>query len=136
MSPIEVVLADDEELALKQLRRLLASFPQVQVVGEAHDGPEAVELIDRLEPGLVFLDVEMPVLNGFQVLKAIKHKPMAVVITAHASYRQMAFETDAIDCLLKPVDMEQMERTMSKIEVLVEATGRINRSRNATALDR
>ena len=130
MAEIQVVLADDDELALSHLQRLLGSFAQVKVVGVAHDGREAVTLIDGIRPDLIFVDVEMPGLNGFQVLKAIQHKPIAVVITAHASYRQMAFETDAIDCLLKPVDMEQMERTMSKIEVLVEATGRINRSRH------
>jgi len=130
MAEIKVVLADDDELALSHLQRLLGSFPQVEVVGLARDGREAVSLVDRVQPDLIFVDVEMPGLNGFQVLKAIQHKPIAVVITAHASYRQMAFETDAIECLLKPVDMEQMQRTMSKIEALVEATGRINRARH------
>jgi two-component system, LytTR family, response regulator len=130
MAEIQVVLADDDELALSHLQRLLGSFPQVEVVGLARDGREAVSLIDRVQPDLIFIDVEMPGLNGFQVLKAITHKPIAVIITAHASYRQMAFETDAIECLLKPVDMEQMQHTMSKIEVLVKATDRINRSRH------
>jgi two-component system, LytTR family, response regulator len=130
MSEIQVVLADDDELSLKQLQRLLGSFPQVKVVGLAHDGREAVELVDRVQPDLIFVDVEMPGLTGFQVLQAIKHKPIAVVITAHSHYRQMAFESDAIDCLVKPVDMEQMQRAMDKIEGLVKAMGRLNGSRN------
>jgi two-component system, LytTR family, response regulator len=129
MPEIQVVLADDDELALSHLQRLLASFPQVRVVGLARDGREAVSLIDRVRPDLIFVDVEMPGLNGFQVLKAIQHRPLAVVITAHPSYRQMAFETDAIECLVKPVDMDQMRRTMGKIEGLLEATARLNRSR-------
>jgi two-component system, LytTR family, response regulator len=130
MSEIQVVLADDDELSLKQLQRLLGSFPQIKVVGLARDGREAVELVDRVEPDLIFVDVEMPGLNGFQVLRTIKHKPIAVVVTAHSRYKQMAFESDAIECLVKPVDMEQMQRAMGKIETLVKAMGRLNRSRN------
>lgn len=130
MPEIKVVVADDDELALSHLQRLLGSFPQVEVVGLARNGREAVSLIDRIQPDLIFVDAEMPGLNGFQVLKAITHKPIAVVITAHASYRQMVFETDAIECLLKPVGLAEMQRTMSKIEALAEATGRINRSRH------
>ena len=130
MAEIQVVLADDDELSLKLLQRLLGSFPQVKVVGLARDGREAVELVDRVEPDLIFIDVEMPGLTGFQVLQTIKHKPIAVVITAHGRYRQMAFESDAVDCLVKPVDMEQMQRAMDKIEGLIKATGRLNGSRN------
>ena len=130
MSEIQVVLADDDELSLKQLQRLLGSFPQIKVVGLARDGREAVELVDRVEPDLIFVDVEMPGLNGFQVLRTIKHKPIAVVITAHSRYRQMAFESDAIDCLVKPVDMEQMQHAMAKIESLVKAMGRLRLSQN------
>jgi two-component system LytT family response regulator len=126
MDPIRVVLADDEELAIRQLQRLLGSYP-VEVVGVASDGQQAVELVDRLQPDLIFVDVEMPVLNGFQVLKAIRHKPMAVVITAHSRYRQMALESEAVECLVKPVDAEQMQRAMGRIEGLVEAAARLHR---------
>jgi two-component system, LytTR family, response regulator len=126
MSEIQVVLADDDELSLKQLQRLLGSFPRVKVIGLARDGREAVELVDRVQPDLIFVDVEMPGLNGFQVLQTIKHKPLAVVITAHSQYRQMAFESEAIDCLVKPVDMEQMQRAMDKIETLVKTMGRLH----------
>lgn len=130
MEHLRVVLADDEELAVRQLQRLLGSYPAVEVVGVAGDGEQAVELVDRLLPDLVFVDIEMPGLNGFQVLKAIRHKPMAVVITAHAGYRQMAFESEAIECLVKPLDAEQVQRAMGKIEGLVEAASRLHRPRN------
>lgn len=127
MEPIRVVLADDEELAVRHLQRLLGPYPAVDVVGVASDGLLAVEMVDRLQPDLIFVDVEMPGLTGFQVLKAIRHKPMAVVITAHGRYRQMALESEAIECLVKPVDAEQMQRAMGKIEGLVEAAGRLHR---------
>jgi two-component system LytT family response regulator len=127
MDPIRVVLADDEELAIRQLQRLLGSYPVVEVVGVASDGQQAVELVDRLQPDLIFVDVEMPVLNGFQVLKAIRHRPMAVVITAHSRYRQMALESEAVECLVKPVDAEQLQRAMGRIEGLVEAAARLHR---------
>lgn len=127
MEQIRVVLADDEDLAIRHLQRLLGSYPGVDVVGVASDGEQAVALVDRLQPDLIFVDVEMPGLSGFQVLKAIRHKPMAVVITAHSRYRQMALESEAIECLVKPVDAEQMQRAMGKIEGLVEAAGRLHR---------
>jgi two-component system, LytTR family, response regulator len=127
MEALRVVLADDEELAVRHLQRLLGAYPVVDVVGVASDGLQAVELVDRLQPDLIFVDVEMPGLSGFQVLKAIRHKPMAVVITAHSRYRQMALESEAIECLVKPVDAEQMQRAMGRIEGLVEAAGRLHR---------
>lgn len=129
MAEIQVVLADDDELALTHLRRLLGSFARVRVLGVARDGREAVELVDRVRPDVVFVDVEMPGLSGFQVLKAIRHKPIAVVVTAHGRYGRMALESDAIDCLHKPVDLDQVQRAMDKIENLIKASGRLNGTR-------
>lgn len=130
MQTLRVVIADDEELSVRHLQRLLGTYASVEVVGVAADGLQAVELVDRLRPDLVFVDIEMSGLNGFQVLKTIRHKPMAIVITAHAGYRQMAFESEAVDCLVKPVDAEQVRRAMGKIDVLVEAAARLHRPRN------
>jgi YesN/AraC family two-component response regulator len=129
MAEIQVVLADDDELALTHLRRLLGSFARVRVLGVARDGREAVELVDRVRPDVVFVDVEMPGLSGFQVLKAIRHKPIAVVVTAHGRYGRMVLESDAIECLHKPVDLDQVQRAMDKIENLIKASGRLNGAR-------
>jgi YesN/AraC family two-component response regulator len=129
MTDIQVVLADDDELALTHLQRLLGAFEGVRVSGVAHDGRAAVELVDRVLPHVVFLDVEMPGLTGFQVLKAIRHKPIAVIVTAHGRYRHMVLESDAIDCLQKPIDMDQMQRAMAKIDHVIQASGRLNGAR-------
>lgn len=126
MPAIQVVLADDDELALAHLQRLLGGFAEVKVLGVARNGQEAVALVDRVLPDVIFVDIEMPGLNGFQVLKALRHKPLAVVVTAHGRYRHMVLESEAIECLQKPVDLDQMRRAMGKIENVIKASGRLH----------
>jgi two-component system LytT family response regulator len=125
---IRAVLADDEEPALRQLQRQLQSFEEVNVVGVAHDGLETLEQVERLQPDLLFLDIEMPKLTGFEVMQRLRHKPLVVVITAYDRYWQMLLETEALYLMAKPVDATQLARALERIRNVVRAAGRIHES--------
>jgi two-component system LytT family response regulator len=116
---IRAIIVDDEELARDRLRSLLEREPEVEVMGEAGDGQSAVALIDKLKPDLVFLDVQMPELNGFEVLNALEERPNVIFVTAHDKFALKAFDVHAVDYLLKPFDRERfqtaLERAVSKI---------------------
>ena len=103
---IRALIADDEPLARERVRELLAGENDIEVVAECSDGREAVEAIHEHTPDLVFLDIEMPELDGFQVLKSVStdHMPDVIFITAYDRYAIKAFEEHALDYLLKPFD--------------------------------
>jgi len=103
------LIVDDEELARDRLRQLLSEDPEIELVGECADGREAVEAIHKQSPDLIFLDIQMPELNGFEVLEAISTEPMPVIVfvTAHDKFALRAFEVHAVDYLLKPFDRER-----------------------------
>ncbi len=116
------LLVDDEPIALKRLQRILKPFGrQVEIVGEASNGHEAIDKIDALLPDLVFLDIQMPDANGFEVIERIQHQPIIIFVTAYDEYALKAFETYAIDYLLKPVDVNRMEKSLNKLQQLTEA---------------
>ena len=102
---IRTLIVDDEPLALRRLRALLADEPDIEIVAEAVNGTEAVRSITTERPDLVFLDVQMPGLDGFDVLRATAsiHQPFVVFVTAHDEHAIRAFEVQAVDYLLKPV---------------------------------
>ncbi|GLQ99102.1 LytR/AlgR family response regulator transcription factor [Dyella mobilis] len=103
---IRVVIVDDEPLARRGVKVCLRRAPDVSVVGEADCCEDAVEIIDRLQPELIFLDVQMPGLDGFQMLSRLKCQdpPLVIFLTAHASYALKAFDVRAIDYVMKPID--------------------------------
>ena len=117
--PIRAVIADDEPLARRMLRSLLARDEQISVVGEARDGEEAEEVVRRLSPDLLLLDVQMPNADGFAVLKELQDRPVVVFITAHADHALHAFDLDAADYLLKPFDDERFDRAMTRAKAEV-----------------
>src|SRR5207237_4220514 len=100
------LIVDDEPLARERLRQLLANHPEIELVGECADGREAVDAIQKQSPELIFLDIQMPELNGFEVLEAIYAEPMPVIVfvTTHDKFALRAFEVHAVDHLLRPVD--------------------------------
>ena len=113
------VLIDDEPQALQKLHRLLGEHEeQIQIVGEAADGPGAVEAIERLAPDVVFLDIEMPGLNGFGVLDSIPKDrwPAVVFTTAFEGYAIRAFEVHAVDYLLKPINRERLAECVAYLD--------------------
>ena len=97
-----IVIADDEPLAIQQLRTFLDPVDWVNLVGEATNGPDAIQAIDTLKPDLVFLDIRMPGASGLQVVEQIKHEPYLIFTTAYDKYAVTAFELQALDYLLKP----------------------------------
>jgi two-component system LytT family response regulator len=110
------LIVDDEPLARRRLRTLLRSEPRVEIVGEADDGDRAVEAIRRLAPDLVWLDVQMPGLDGFGVLEAIGPDavPGVIFVTAHDAYALRAFEAHAVDYLLKPFDRARLRESVDR----------------------
>jgi two-component system LytT family response regulator len=137
--PLTAVVVDDEERARRRLVRMLAAFPSmVQVVAEAAGGLEAVELIDRERPEVVFLDVQMPDLNGFGVLERLARPPRYVVFTtAYDRYALDAFAVGAVDYLLKPFGERELARAVTRaVERSAEARFREGYERMLRALER
>lgn len=110
------LIVDDELLARERLRQLLQSEPDIEIVGECADGREAVEAICQESPDLIFLDVQMPELDGFGVLAAIESEPAPVIVfvTAHDRFALRAFEVHAVDYLLKPFDRERFQTALRR----------------------
>lgn len=115
---ITVVVADDEKLAREELSFLLRDFPEVEVVGAAENGLQAIELIERFDPDLVFLDVQMPGLDGLGVIRKLRETstdlPQFVLVTAFDHYAIEAFRIEALDYLLKPVEKERLAETVNR----------------------
>ncbi len=119
--PLRVVLVDDEPWARKGLRVLLEPVPGVEIVGEAGNGAEAVEVIRDAAPDLVFLDVQMPEMDGFGVLRALgpERAPAVVFVTAYDEHAVRAFDANAADYLLKPFDDERFHRALDRARARV-----------------
>ncbi len=113
---IRTIIADDERLARQKLRVLLGSEPGVQVVAECRDGKQAIVAVQSHKPDLLFLDIRMPDVDGFQALERIPAEAMPIVVftTAYDQYAIRAFEADALDYLLKPFDQRRLHRTVEK----------------------
>jgi len=112
--PTRVLIVDDEALARDRLRQLLQVEPDIQIVGECADGQEAVATIQRESPDLIFLDIQMPELDGFGVLEALKtdRVPVIVFVTAYDQFALKAFDVHAVDYLLKPFDRERFQAAL------------------------
>ncbi len=115
---LRAYLVDDEPLALKRLARLLEQTGRVEVTGSTTVPEEAVEALASSPPDVCFLDIHMPRLNGFEVLARLPIQPMVIFTTAYDQYALKAFAVNSVDYLLKPVDPEQLERALTKIERL------------------
>jgi two-component system, LytTR family, response regulator len=110
-----IILIDDEPLALKRLHRLLEKHNnRIEIVAEATDGAAGLKAVEEHRPDLIFLDVEMPVMNGFEMLSQLKHIPKIIFTTAFEEYAIKAFEENSIDYLLKPIDAERLDKAIEK----------------------
>jgi two-component system LytT family response regulator len=113
---IRAVVVDDEDLARRRLLKLLLKYGEdLEVVGEAANGEEAVAVISALRPDVVFLDVQMPGCDGFEVVRRLQEKPFIVFATAYNEYALKAFEENSVDYLLKPVEQKRLDRTVDKL---------------------
>jgi two-component system LytT family response regulator len=109
-------LVDDESLALKRLQRMLAATGRVDIAGASTDPVEAVEAILKAKPDVLFLDIEMPGMTGFQMLSKLDPQPLIVFTTAYDQYALEAFGVNSVDYLLKPIEAPQLTRALDKIE--------------------
>lgn len=121
--PLKTILIDDEQLALNRLRRLLSEYAGTfEILTEGHNGAEGLDLIEKHKPDLIFLDIEMPLLNGFELLAKVSVMPMVVFATAYDQYAIRAFEENSVDYLLKPIENERLQKTVVKVRSRVEMT--------------
>jgi two-component system, LytTR family, response regulator len=112
---MRALIVDDERLARKELIKLLEAHPGIEVVGEAMNADEALQLVNELAPDLLFLDIQMPGKTGFQLLEELDSVPIVVFTTAYDEFALKAFEVNALDYVLKPIQAERLAETVSKI---------------------
>lgn len=134
--PLTALIVDDEPLAREGIAMLLSKDPEISAIHEAKDGLEAVTSIRNSKPDLVFLDVQMPEMDGFSVVKEVgaEHMPAVVFVTAHDRYAIHAFEVNAIDYLLKPVTEERFARTLQRVKERISVRPADETSRHILSL--
>jgi len=111
---IKTILIDDEPLARTIVREYLQSFPEVEIVAECNDGFEGVKAITQHKPALIFLDIQMPKINGFEMLELLENPPSVIFTTAFDEFAIKAFELHAVDYLLKPFSKDRFDRALNK----------------------
>src|ERR1051325_2639795 len=116
---MRAIIIDDERLARAELRKLLQDFPQIEVVDEASNAEEGIEKIESHNPDLIFLDIQMPGKTGFEMLQELDHAPTVVFTTAYDDYALKAFEVNALDYLLKPVEPKRLADAVEKVKKLL-----------------
>jgi two-component system LytT family response regulator len=112
---LTALIVDDERLARVELRRLLEAHPEIEVAGEARNGEEAAALIGKLAPDLVFLDIQMPGMTGFELLEQLDDVPQVIFTTAYDAYALRAFEVNALDYLLKPIAPARLASALARV---------------------
>lgn len=113
-----IAIIEDEILARERLRKLLKPYTaEIALIGEATDGQEGMDLIESLKPDAVFLDVQMPIMNGFEMLRNLSIQPYVIFTTAFDRYAIKAFEENSIDYLLKPIEEERLKRSIEKLKL-------------------
>jgi DNA-binding LytR/AlgR family response regulator len=129
-----VVIVDDEEPARERLRRFLEGVKDVEIIAEASNGLQAVEIIQSCNPDLVFLDIQMPGLDGFGVLDALHNPPPVIFVTAYDEFAIQAFEVNALDYLLKPFSKERLEESLQRLTEKAQGTRRFEERLSALLL--
>jgi two-component system, LytTR family, response regulator len=135
-STIRVLVADDEPLARRGVRQLLAPHPDMIVVGESRNGRETLRALDTLKPDLLFLDIQMPEMDGFDVLRARgpDRIPAVIFVTAHDQFAVQAFEAHALDYLVKPLNVKRFEAALGRVREQVRLLDEAARASKLTAL--
>jgi two-component system LytT family response regulator len=114
METIKAIIMDDEELARTLIRNYLKDIPGIEIIADCENGFDGLKAIDSLRPDLVFLDIQMPKLNGFEMLELMDNPPEIIFITAHNEYAIRAFELNAVDYLLKPYSKDRLVNAVQK----------------------
>ncbi len=120
---LRAIIIDDEELARKRLRKMLQSYEKnLEVVDEAENGQDAVGKVEALHPDLIFLDVQMPGFDGFEVVRRLRYKPFIVFTTAYDEYALKAFEENSVDYLLKPIEQKRLDKAIEKLRRMFDTS--------------
>ncbi|QNK63620.1 LytTR family transcriptional regulator DNA-binding domain-containing protein [Pedobacter sp. PAMC26386] len=136
------LLVDDEDIAIHRLKKALSAYSHIKIIGEIKDGKSAIEFINHQKPDLVFLDIQMPEFNGFEVLSHLEHTSLIVFVTAYEEYAIKAFEKNLLDYLLKPVEDERLALTIQRVttqkneevNILTKIKNMIGESRTAETI--
>jgi two-component system LytT family response regulator len=118
--PIKAIIIDDERLARNELKKLLEQHPEIQIIDEASNVDEGVEKIDLARPELIFLDIQMPGKTGFDLLSELEKSPKVIFTTAYDEFALKAFEVNALDYLLKPIDPKRLADAIQKLQAEIE----------------
>ena len=116
----KAIIIDDERLARNELKKLLSDFPEVEVIGEAANAAEGIEKIESLMPDLIFLDIQMPGKTGFDMLMELEKAPHVIFTTAYDEFALKAFEVNALDYLMKPVEPKRLADALHKLQLAEE----------------
>ena len=131
---IRAIIIDDERLARNELKKLLLDFPEIEVIAEAANAAEGAEKVDSLNPDLIFLDIQMPGKTGFDMLSELERAPNVIFTTAYDEYALKAFEVNALDYLVKPVEPKRLADALQKLQleedkdIISDQTISVNRS--------
>ncbi len=134
MSNIKTIIVEDEEPARDLIRNYLNDFPMVDLIGEYDNGFDGLKAINELKPDVIFLDVQMPKLTGFELLEVLEHHPEVIFTTAYDQYAIRAFEQNAVDYLLKPFSRDRFGEAIGKLEARIRTRSESNK--NQTGIDR
>ena len=111
---MKAIIIDDERLARAELRKLLQEFPEIEIIDEAANAEEGLQKIEASNPDLIFLDIQMPKINGFEMLELVENPPAVIFTTAFDEYAIKAFEAHAVDYLLKPFSKQRFDKAIQK----------------------
>jgi len=115
MKTFRTIIIDDERLAREELKSLLKDYHEIEIIDEAKNGEDGIQKIKEHKPDLIFLDINMPGLNGFEMIKHLEEIPRVIFVTAYDEYALKAFEVSALDYILKPVDPERLKEGIQKL---------------------
>lgn len=133
---IKAIIVEDSRLARKELKELLKAHPQIQITAEADSAEQAMSVLKKEQPDLLFLDIHLPGKNGFDILAELDQVPLVIFTTAFDQYALQAFAYNTIDYLLKPIVPEQLERAISKVEATFQKQEESSRSKKMAFTDR
>ena len=113
---MKAIIVDDERLARNELKRLLSEFSEIEIIEECNSAEDAILAVDKLKPDVIFLDIHMPGKDGFGVLEELDYMPYVIFITAYDEYAIKAFEVNALDYLLKPIELDRLKDAINKVK--------------------
>ena len=121
---IKAIIIDDEPLAIAELEEMLKGFSQIEIIGKSDKATEGLDLANKLNPDLIFLDINMPGMSGFELLENLDEVPEVIFVTAYDEYAIKAFEVNALDYLLKPVNPDRLAEAIKRLEKRIEREGK------------